>query len=362
MKTVCVVGVAGFIGSHLLHALLHETDYRVIGLDKEAPDKISRVLLRSDRVEFTQVDVARSSAALADAIERSDVVINLAAICNPSEYIRQPVATIHSNFTDAQECIELCVRHKKHLVHFSTCEVYGRTLSSFGLPAEDAANSVLDEETSPMVLGPLSAQRWNYACAKALAERLIYAHGAEEPGWRFTIVRPFNWIGGRMDYVPGLDGRADGQPRVIASFMSALMRDEPLVLVDGGVAYRSFCYIEDAVEAVLRMLERPERAAGLAFNVGNPENSIEIASLARLMGELYEELTGQRRGATVSIPGTEYYGKGYADSDLRLPSMRLVRERLGWAPSTPLRGALKRTMAAFIAQYGERLAKEKGAA
>ena len=63
-------------------------------------------------------------------IARSDVVINLAAICNPSEYIKQPVNTINSNFTDAQDCIKFCVKHNKHLVHFSTCEVYGRTLSS----------------------------------------------------------------------------------------------------------------------------------------------------------------------------------------------------------------------------------------
>ena len=160
-------------------------------------------------------------------------VINLAAICNPSEYIKQPVNTINSNFTDAQDCIKYCVELDKHLIHFSTCEIYGRTLSSYGLPADEPKNYLLDEETTPMIMGPVSAQRWCYACAKQLVERLIYAHGTEN-NLKFTIVRPYNWIGPRMDYIPGVDGKDDGQPRVLASFMTALMRGDPLVLVNGG--------------------------------------------------------------------------------------------------------------------------------
>ena len=81
-------------------------------------------------------------------------------------------------------------------------------------------NVILDEETTPMIMGPVSAQRWCYACAKQLVERLIYAHGTEN-NLKFTIVRPYNWIGPRMDYIPGVDGKDDGQPRVLASFMTA---------------------------------------------------------------------------------------------------------------------------------------------
>ena len=175
-------------------------------------------------------------------------MINLAAICNPSEYIKQPVNTINSNFTDAQECINFCVEHDKHLIHFSTCEIYGRTLSSYGLPEKDEKNWLLDEETTPMIMGPVSAQRWCYACAKQLVERLIYAHGTEN-NLKFTIVRPYNWIGPRMDYIPGVDGKDDGQPRVLASFMTALMRGDPLVLVNGGeVRTHGVRRIEEAAE------------------------------------------------------------------------------------------------------------------
>merc|ERR1719160_2418720 len=95
------------------------------------------------RFEFHQMDIREDVVKLEELIKRSDTVINLAAICNPSEYIKQPVNTINSNFTDAQDCINFCVEFNKHLIHFSTCEVYGRTLSSYGLDAADPKNYIL---------------------------------------------------------------------------------------------------------------------------------------------------------------------------------------------------------------------------
>ena len=234
-KTVCIVGVAGFIGSHLLEKVIRERDWSVIGVDMVEPTKIQQLLGAekkwASRFEFHQMNIVKAGPALNALIARSDVVVNLAAICNPSEYIKQPVNTINSNFTDAQDCINFCVEHDKHLIHFSTCEVYGRTLASYGLPKDDPQNYILDEETTPMIMGPVSAQRWCYACAKQLVERLVYAHGTEN-NLKFTIVRPYNWIGPRMDYIPGVDGKDDGQPRVLASFMTALMKGDPLVLVN----------------------------------------------------------------------------------------------------------------------------------
>jgi len=364
-KTVCIVGVAGFIGSHLLEKIIREREWHVIGIDMVAPSKIQQLLgaekTWASRFEFHQMNIVTSGPELKACIARSDVVINLAAICNPSEYIKQPVNTINSNFTDAQDCINYCVEHKKHLVHFSTCEVYGRTLASYGLPADDPQNYVLDEETTPMIMGPVSAQRWCYACAKQLVERLIYAHGTEND-LKFTIVRPYNWIGPRMDYIPGVDGKDDGQPRVLASFMTALMKGEPLVLVNGGEVYRTFCFVEDAVESVVRILDHPDKAIGHAFNVGNPNNNIQIKELAQLMIDLYSNLTGKPKGSTRDVSGTEYYGKGYEDSDLRIPSMRLVKSQLDWEPKTSLRDALESTMKVFIEKYADKLAAKRAVA
>ena len=362
-RTICIVGVAGFIGSHLLEKIIREREWNVLGVDMVPPTKIQQLLGAekrwASRFEFHQMNIVVASEELKALIARSDIVVNLAAICNPSEYIKQPVNTINSNFTDAQDCIKYCVEFKKHLIHFSTCEVYGRTLASYGLPADDPKNYILDEDTTPMIMGPVSAQRWCYACAKQLVERLIYAHGTEND-LQFTIVRPYNWIGPRMDYVPGVDGKEDGQPRVLASFMTALMKGEPLVLVNGGEVYRTFCFVDDATDAVLRIIDRPEKSIGHAFNIGNPNNNIQISKLASLMIDLYSNMTGKPKGSTREVPGVEYYGKGYEDSDLRIPSMRLVKEQLGWEPKTSLKDAMERTMKVFIENYADKLnAKRK---
>jgi len=361
-KVVCIVGVAGFIGSHLLEKIIRERSWNVIGIDMVPPTKIQQLLGAEKkwaaRFEFHQMNIVTGGPELNKLIARSTVVVNLAAICNPSEYIKQPVNTINSNFTDAQDCIKFCVEHDKHLIHFSTCEVYGRTLASYGLPKDDPQNYILDEETTPMIMGPVSAQRWCYACAKQLVERLIYAHGTEN-NLKFTIVRPYNWIGPRMDYIPGVDGKDDGQPRVLASFMTALMKNDPLVLVNGGEVYRTFCYVEDAVESVVRMIDHPDKSIGHTFNVGNPKNNIQIKELADMMINLYSNLTGKPKGSVKEVSGVEYYGKGYEDSDLRIPSMRLVKAQLDWEPATSLRDAMETTMKVFIEKYADKLAGKR---
>jgi len=239
--------------------------------------------------------------------------------------------------------------------------VYGRTLASYGLPKSDPTNYILDEDTTPMIMGPVSAQRWCYACAKQLVERLIYAHGTEN-NLKFTIIRPYNWIGPRMDYVPGVDGKDDGQPRVLASFMTALMKGEPIVLVNGGEVFRTFCFVEDACEAVCTIVGKPDKSIGFSFNIGNPGNNIQVKELANLMNEMYAKITGKPKVATKDISGEEYYGKGYEDSDLRIPSMRLVKQQLDWEPKTTLKEAMEMTMKVFIEKYADKLENKKRAA
>lgn len=107
------------------------------------------------------------------------------------------------------------------------------------------------------------------------------------------------------------------------------------------------------------MIDKPERSIGHAFNVGNPANNIQIKALAALMIDLYSNMTGKKPGTTRVVDGTEYYGKGYEDSDLRIPSMRLVKEQLGWEPSTSLRDAMETTMRVFIEKYADKLANKR---
>ena len=109
------------------------------------------------------------------------------------------------------------------------------------------------------------------------------------------------------------------------------------------------------------MIDHPEKSIGHAFNVGNPNNNIQIKELAALMMDLYSNMTGASKGSTRVVDGTEYYGKGYEDSDLRIPSMRLVKSQLDWEPSTSLRDAMETTMKVFIEKYADKLATKRAA-
>jgi UDP-apiose/xylose synthase len=141
---------------------------------------------------------------------------------------------------------------------------------------------------SALVLGPIHQQRWTYACAKQLLERRIWALGAERD-LDFTIVRPFNVIGPRMDFIPGIDG--EGVPRVLARFMHALLLGRPLELVEGGMQRRSFVTVDDICDAVLRIVERPKVCRQQIVNGGNPDNDVSIAELARARNS-FRRVTG----------------------------------------------------------------------
>jgi UDP-apiose/xylose synthase len=218
---------------------------------------------------------------------------------------------------------------------------------------------VLNEDATPLVMGPVSAQRWSYAAAKQLLERTIFAHGFEH-GLRYTIVRPFNFVGPRMDFIPGVDG--EGIPRVLACFMQALLGSQSLKLVDGGHSRRCFTYIDDAIDAVVAILGNKGAAQGQIFNIGNPNNETSIAGLAKKMIGLYRELRPDCADSGLGVEvvsGGKFYGEGYEDSDRRVPDITKARELLGWEPKTDLDAALRVTMPAYIREYAADMAAKK---
>ncbi|RZB80354.1 UDP-D-apiose/UDP-D-xylose synthase 2 isoform C [Glycine soja] len=337
--TICMIGAGGFIGSHLCEKLMSETPHTVLALDVYS-DKIKHLLDPADsplpwagRITFHRLNIKHDSR-LEGLIKMADLTINLAAICTPADYNTRPLDTIYSNFIDALPVVKYCSENNKRLIHFSTCEVYGKTIGAF-LPKDsplrkDPAYYVLKEDESPCIFGSIEKQRWSYACAKQLIERLIFAEGAEN-GLEFTIVRPFNWIGPRMDFIPGIDGPSEGVPRVLACFSNNLLRGEPLKLVDGGQSQRTFIYIKDAIEAVLLMIENPARANGHIFNVGNPNNEVTVRQLAEIMIQVYSKVSGEQTAETptIDVSSKEFYGEGYDDSDKRIPDMTIINKQLG---------------------------------
>jgi UDP-apiose/xylose synthase len=346
-KTICLLGCAGFVGSHLTEQLLRDTEHRLIGVDLES-SKIKH-LLGNPRLRFVQGD-AYAAGSLERLVKRSDLVIALTALCNPALYNTRPLEVIEENFTRPLAVAAACARYKKRLIYFSTSEVYGKTVQA--LDRRSRLDQTMREETTHFILGPVSKQRWTYACAKQLMERVVYAYGAEQ-GLNYTMVRPFNFIGPRMDYLPSVTG--EGVPRVFACFMDALLFNKPLQVVDGGKVQRVFTAISDAVDALMRIIERPETCQRRVFNIGNPDNEVTIRSLAQRMLALYPQVAGRKPGKNSvikNVTGEEFYGPGYDDSDRRVPDISLAKKLLGWQPHVGLTETLRAGMGAYVREYG----------
>ncbi|HUU43133.1 MAG TPA: NAD-dependent epimerase/dehydratase family protein, partial [Planctomycetota bacterium] len=256
----------------------------------------------------------------------------LIAYANPAVYLSHPLEVVQLNFFDNLKIVGWCLKHRRRLVQFSTCEVYGKT---------GGRATTFREDASDCVLGPVCNHRWIYACSKQLLERILHAHGLKGE-LEYTIIRPFNFVGPLIDYL--IDNPTDGNPRVFSHFMSALLHDWPMRLVDGGHARRSYTYIADAVEALLLILEHRDAARNQILNVGSPHNETTIRDFARRMREIYAELTGKPcTTPVVDVSGREFYGEGYEDCDRRIPDVSKLTA-LGWTPKHDLDATLRLTM------------------
>jgi UDP-apiose/xylose synthase len=213
-----------------------------------------------------------------------------------------------------------------------------------------ARTRTMNEADTGFFLGPVDRERWSYACAKQLLERVIWAHG-EHDSLPFTIVRLFNVIGPRMDFLPGVDG--EGIPRVLAMFMNALLRSRELQLVDGGQQRRTFMAVQDLVEAVCRIIERPQACHNQILNLGNPANDISIAELARLLCDVFAtRVPGAAPARIRNVTAAEFYGEGYDDSESRVPDIEKAKRLLDWQPRSSLAQMLPEIVDSYVQRYG----------
>jgi nucleoside-diphosphate-sugar epimerase len=238
------------------------------------------------------------------------------------------------------DVVRHCVKYGKRLIFPSTSEIYGMS--------ED---SVLDEETSPLVYGPVNKQRWIYAASKQLLDRVIFAYGVRD-NLDYTLFRPFNFIGPNLD---NIEEPKEGSSRVFTQFLSNVLYKRPIKLVDGGRQKRSFTYIDDAVEALLTILENKGNCASKRiFNIGNPDNCVSIRELAERTIRIAQEFPVLRESAKgteiVDVTAGEYYGKYYQDIQVRVPAIEAARRDLGWKPTTDLDTAIRRTIEYYVNQ------------
>ncbi len=337
-KNVLILGVDGFIGNALTERLLDSGRYRVHGLDLNS-GSISRFLARKD-FHFFEGDISIHREWIEYQIKKCDVVIPLVAIATPIEYTRNPLKVFHLDFEENLRIVRYCVKYGKRIVFPSTSEVYG-------MSEEDEFN----EDSSSLVLGPIRMQRWIYSCSKQLLDRVIWAYG-QEKGLQFTLFRPFNWIGPRLD---SLDSARIGSSRVITQLVLNLVEGSPIQLVDGGLQKRCFTDVSEGVECLKRIIDNDNGVCnGQIINIGNPENELSIRDLARLLLEKFNK--HPLRSLFPPFAGFQevesgvYYGAGYQDLQHRRPSIKNARRLVKWAPVVDLGTSVERTLDFFLRQ------------
>jgi nucleoside-diphosphate-sugar epimerase len=329
---VLILGANGFIGSTLTDQILKQRDWQVFGMDI-GDDKLGD-LLSNPRFKFVEGDITINREWVEYNVRKCDVILPLVAIANPSQYVKDPLRVFELDFEANLTIVRDCAKYKKRLLFPSTSEVYGM-----------CPDSVLDEETSTLVYGPIHKQRWIYAASKQLLDRVIYGYGVRD-GLDYTLFRPFNWIGPKLD---NLLEPKEGSSRVFTQFLSNVLHRKPIQLVDGGKQRRSFTYVGDAIDCLLRIIENKDGCASQQiFNIGNPASDLSVADLAQQIIEVCAEFPQYKRLAeaatVVSVDSGTYYGKYYQDIQSRVPSVKAAKERLGWAPSTDLRTAIRNTL------------------
>jgi UDP-apiose/xylose synthase len=315
-----IIGAGGFIGSNLIEYLIERDEHEIVGVDI-TDEKLHDI--SGSNFTFVKSDVTKSPDLADKLVSESDVVIDLIAYANPSIYVSSPLDVVKLNFFENLKITEMCIKHGKRLFQYSTSEVYGKS----------GRQGAYDEDTSDLIMGPTTKQRWIYASGKQYLERIIHAHGLLGD-IQYTIVRPFNFVGPRFDYL--VEAETLGGPRVFAHFMSALITGGPIYLVDGGYQRRSFTHIDDASDAFTILLDSPESVNEI-YNIGNPATDTSIRGLATYLMGLYEELTGKRpENELIEISGEDFYGVGYEDMDRVPPDISKLRA-LGWEPTRGMR-------------------------
>jgi UDP-glucose 4-epimerase len=318
MTHYLITGGAGFIGSHLVEALLAGED-RVTVVDDLSTGRLENIepFVGHPRFRFA-IETITNETVMDRLVSECDAIVHLAAAVGVRLIVTDPVRTIETNVLGTEAVLRMARRYRKKTLLASTSEVFGKN------------DKVPFAEEDDGVYGATTRSRWAYATSKALDEFLALAYH-HSLGLPVTIARFFNTVGPRQSGRYGM---------VIPRFVLQALANEPITVYGDGSQSRCFCNVRDVVRAVLGLVNHPA-AIGQVFNVGSRE---EVT-----IRELAEKVRARSRSSSklVYIPYQQAYGEGFEDMQRRVPDLSKIRSLLGWEP----RISLDATLDEIIAYY-----------
>lgn len=303
MHTCLVTGGAGFIGSHLVEALL-AAGRRVVVVDDLSTGSMGNLQVVRDHPHLQLIiDSVTNEARLGELLRAADEVYHLAAVVGVRLVMEQPARTVATNVGPTEAILRFLAEQPRPLFLASTSEVYGKGTR---MPlAED----------DDLVLGPTTSSRWVYACSKALDEYLALARH-QQTGLPVIIGRFFNVVGPRQVGRYGM---------VLPRFVDQALAGGPLVVYDDGQQVRCFAHVADIVRAVIELMACPA-AVGQVFNLGS-DAPVTVRGLAETVTRLVDP------GLAIEhVPFSQVYSSGFEDIRCRVPDLTRIRRTIGYQP------------------------------
>jgi UDP-glucose 4-epimerase len=308
---ILITGGAGFIGSHLAEAYLARGEH-VYVLDDLSTGQLENIAHLEENSEYRKrfhacADSIFNKDKLLDLVGTCDVVIHLAAAVGVQYILDNPLSSIITNIQGTERVLEICNRFQKKVLIASTSEVYG-----------DQKHAPL-LETDGCVYGASTKSRWSYAASKLMDEFIALAYHRTK-NLPVVIVRFFNTVGPRQTGRYGM---------VIPRFVKQVLSNEPLTVYGDGSQSRTFTHVNDAVEAIIRLMDI-EAAIGEVVNIGGVD---EITIL-----ELAEKIKARVGSHSVveMIPYSKAFPESFEDMQRRVPSTEKLQRLTGFKPSIDL--------------------------
>jgi UDP-glucose 4-epimerase len=313
-RHIVVTGGAGFIGSHLVERLLAEGG-KVVVIDDCSTGKEENLakVLAHPGLKFLRNKVSECPE-LERILAQAGGVYHLAAAVGVELVLKSPIETLQRNLHETEAILEHAARFHVPVLLASTSEVYGKSQKEAFSEGDD------------LLIGPPHFSRWSYACSKLMDEFMALAY-AKERGLPVVIARIFNTVGPRQTGRYGM---------VLPRFIAAAKSGEPLRVFGDGQQTRCFCFVDDTVEALMRLM-RSEKNRGEIFNVGT-DQEITIKGLAELVVQVLGSVS-----KIEFVPYQQAYGFDFEDMRRRRPILSKIKAAAEWRAETPLKEIVLRT-------------------